>query len=535
MPRMVPVDGTRTRSDRQLQWCDPLAVQSIGWRRNFRLPSAQARAFVFVLHSAITGCGRTPLADGEWGLDTSDCGNAVIDPEEGCDDGNLVNGDGCSVKCQLEPVAVFCGTSHNCALGPNGKLICWGINEQGVLGLGDTEPRADEPSDLGRGLLPVDLGTRGQVTSMAASQFHSCAVLEGGRLKCWGGSWLGGLGLGDELTRGDEPNEMGDALPPVDLGTEQYVLQVATGRDSTCALLRGGKVKCWGDNRFGHLGLSEKRAYGTAPSDMGDALPTVDLGDGASVRQLAAARADSRMCVVLDDGSVKCWGDCSTLGELGLGDTEPRGDDPDEMGNSLPRVQLGADFKVASLAVGHNHSCVLSTAGTVKCWGSNSEGELGTGMRQTRGKTPESMGESLPLVDLGRGRRAVAVAAGYSFSCAILDHGRVKCWGANLEGQLGLGDKRERGQAAEDMGDHLPEIDLGSQRTALSLCAGSTHVCVLRDDRTIVCWGATTDGVLGEGSDGRSPNGKFAMDSTGSIGDEPNEMGDHLKAVDLYF
>ena len=105
-----------------------------------------------------------------------------------------------------------------------------------------------------------------------------------------------------------------------------------------CALLDDDRVKCWGANTVGSLGLGDTNARGDGPNEMGDALPYVELGTGRSVRALVAR--SQHTCVRLDDDGIKCWG-ANATGQLGHGDTSPSGDDPGEMGDALPYVDLG--------------------------------------------------------------------------------------------------------------------------------------------------------------------------------------------------
>jgi len=98
----------------------------------------------------------------------------------------------------------------------------------------------------------------------------------------------------------------------------------------------------------------------------------------------------------------------------------------------------------------------------VKCWGSNYSGQLGLGDTNNRGDGPGEMGDNLPAVDLGTGRTATAISCKNSYCCALLDNKSVKCWGYNGSGQLGLGDTNNRGDASGEMGDNLPAVDLGS-------------------------------------------------------------------------
>src|SRR3546814_8390568 len=122
------------------------------------------------------------------------------------------------------------------------------------------------------------------------------------------------------------------------------------------------------------------------------------------------------------------------------------------MGSNLPTVDLGIDRTAIAIAAGSDHTCVLLDGGEVKCWGSNNYGQLGLGDAIIRGDGPDEMGNNLPTVDLGRASTAIAIAAGSDNTCVLLAGGEVKCWGSNSSGQLGLGDTYRRGDGPDAMG-----------------------------------------------------------------------------------
>ncbi len=233
--------------------------------------------------------------------------------------------------------AITAGDGHTCALLDTGQAKCWGENPSGQLGLGDTAARGDAPGEMGDFLPPVSLGTGRTASAIAAGPVHTCALLDTDQVKCWGYNGAGRLGVGDTASRGDSPGEMGDSLPPVSLGVDRVATAIATGGGSSCALLDTGQVKCWGDNSSGRLGLGDIASRGDTPDEMGDNLPPVALGTGRTATAVAAAPFYT--CVLLDTGDIKCWGH-NNYGQLGLGDTASRGDAPDEMGDSLPPVDL---------------------------------------------------------------------------------------------------------------------------------------------------------------------------------------------------
>lgn len=190
---------------------------------------------------------------------------------------------------------------------------------------------------------------------------------------------------------------------------------------------------------------------------MGDALGTVNLGTGRTAKRLVSGSGHN--CAILDNNSVKCWG-LNTAGQLGLGDTNDRGNNAGEMGDSLPSVNLGTGRTAKDLAAGATHTCAILDDDSVKCWGTNLFGQLGIGDGTDRGNNAADMGNSLPTVSLGTGRSAKTLSLGWLHSCALLDDNLVKCWGFNMSGQLGLGDTSGRGSAGGQMGDSLPAVDV---------------------------------------------------------------------------
>ncbi|MDD9947179.1 MAG: hypothetical protein OXU20_39435 [Myxococcales bacterium] len=185
-------------------------------------------------------------------------------------------------------------------------------------------------------------------------------------------------------------------------------VQVTAGGSHTCALLDDASVKCWGANESGELGLEDTHARGDAPGEMGDDLPAVSLGTGRHAVAVSAGAAN-HTCALLDDGSVRCWG-ANDFGQLGLGDVEPRGDDPHEMGDELSATDLGAGTWVVGVEAGGGYSCAVLNDGSARCWGFNGYGNLGLGDHEHRGDGPSEMGEALPPLFAGPGRRVAALA-----------------------------------------------------------------------------------------------------------------------------
>eukprot|EP00971_Amphidinium_carterae_P301061 5981922-Amphidinium_carterae.1 len=289
---------------------------------------------------------------------------------------------------------------------------------------------------------------------------------------------------------------MGDNLPNVDLNGET-VLQLTCGIHHTCVIVTGGTVKCWGTYEENHQDIGAEH-IGDGPGEMGANLPSVALGSGRSASQLHATQKTT--CALLDDASIKCWGVPYGGHLLGSEDRVTRGQSPGTMGDNLPAVDLGSAFTPApNLTGGLYHRCVISTTGTVKCWGDNSGWVLGYEDSEARGDDPGEMGDKLPVVNFGDGLQVVEGAGGYLHMCYIFTTQQVKCLGSSTF-TLGYGDNTAR---TTNLADNLPFLDFGSRDgvplIATSIDAGTVHTCVVLDSNEIKCWGDGSEGKLGQG------------------------------------
>ena len=181
---------------------------------------------------------------------------------------------------------------------------------------------------------------------------------------------------------------------------------------------------------------------------------------------------------------MKCWGSDS-YGQLGDGGTNTDTNAP-----SSTAIDLGTGRTAVAVSAGHYHTCVILDNGDVKCWGFDGLGQLGDGGTNTDTNAPSST-----AIDLGTGRTAVAVSFGINYhTCAILDNGDVKCWGRDQHGQLGDGGGNTNTNAPSSTA-----IDLGTGRTAVAVSAGESHTCAILDNGDLKCWGSDDEGQLGDG------------------------------------
>ncbi|MCH2640543.1 MAG: hypothetical protein MKZ60_05165, partial [Candidatus Thalassarchaeum sp.] len=237
---------------------------------------------------------------------------------------------------------VSAGSAHTCILWDDGEMACWGSNSHGQLGIGSTEDIGDDETVSGNYEL-VDLPSGRTATSIAAGEDMTCAILDDASLACWGWGDSGRLGTESTADIGDGAGEMGDNLATVDLGTGLTVVSFATGYGSSCAILDDGDAttpyttKCWGKGDDGALGYGDAVTRGDGQYEMGNYLPSVDLG--TSLHATSIDVGDAFACAILNDSQVKCWG-TGMDGRTGLGKSGATGDESGEMGDDLEYVEL---------------------------------------------------------------------------------------------------------------------------------------------------------------------------------------------------
>lgn len=338
-------------------------------------------------------------------------------------------------------VAIDSATKHSCAVDVAGQAFCWGNNSSGQLGDGTLASHAT----------PVAVTSLvADVAQLALGWTHTCALTSSGAVKCWGGNDRGQLGDGTTSPRATA----GDVV-----GLSEGVVAISANAKSTCALTAAGEVRCWGDNAYGQLGngTTQDRHVPVAVPGIGEVQSiTVGMNHG---------------CALAVDGDVHCWGD-NQAGQLGDG-TYDQG--------LVPTAVVALPDEVVGIDAGAAHTCALTRAGEVSCWGYNGAGQLGDGTLINRAMP-------VPAGDLPAG--AIAIAAGGGFTCVTIAGGPVRCWGSNVFGALGDGTQLDR---------LTPVVVRGLTADAQSLSAGENHTCLVTPSGTVRCWGANMFGQLGVG------------------------------------
>ena len=294
--------------------------------------------------------------------------------------------------------------------------------------------------------------TIGSSARLAAGGHHTCGLTTGGGVQCGGWNEDGQLGDGTTTSR---------RVPTDVVGFVEAITTIVVGEHHTCVLTTAGGVKCWGNNESGRLG-DGTNIHRSNPVDV------VGLVNGV----VAMAPGEAHTCVLTVAGGVKCWGN-NYYGRLGDGTTTNR---------RTPVSVVGLSNNVAGIAAGSGHTCALTTAGGVKCWGANNNSQLGDGT---------SLDRYTPVDVVGLSSGVAAIAAGGYHTCALTTSGEVKCWGRNAEGELGDGTSTQR----------LSPVDVvGLGGGVVVIASHDLHTCALTASSGAKCWGRNHFGQLGDGT-----------------------------------
>lgn len=420
-------------------------------------------------------------------------------------------------------IAIDGGLAHTCAVLEDGGVQCWGHNFYGQLGDGTMEGSTTPVDVCAAGSGPACVGGSRLtgIVDVAAGLTHTCALTDEGGVLCWGRGDEGQLGDG---TTNNHSNPAAVCVSGSGVGCSggsalSGAEAIDLGGAFSCALMSDTGIKCWGSDEVGQLGI------GTLPLMAGqvaggfggfETLPQDVCGFGAIPLSLAqpsgilpclplagfsgVAAGGEHACGLRASGGIKCWG----RGPLGDGTTNTTGLPVDvctEQFVILPLASEEAGILCAPLAgftdvqAGFRHTCALTEAGGVMCWGINTWGEIGDGTLNDR-TTPVDVCASGSGAGCGGGATLAgitAVTVGSKYSCAIAAAGDVRCWGRNNLGELGDGTTLDRENPVGVSG-------LASGVITISGGAAAGHACAARDNGSLSCWGGNAVGQLGIGS-----------------------------------
>lgn len=325
----------------------------------------------------------------------------------------------------------------------------WGLNSIGQLGLGNT---------IDTNLAAPLANT---FTEIATKSYHSCAMAIDNSVYCWGSNNYGQSGQSNTST---------DLLTPVKI-PNLIAKQITVGAEHSCIISSPtSEVFCWGLNSDGQIGNEQNDIDSKTPFKI----------PGLIAQTISSGYFHN--CALLLDQSIQCWG-ANSNGQLGKGTSSYFSGTPTAISSTL---------KFKNLSAGFAHTCAISSADELYCWGYNKYGQLGSGSTNNANTPQRVLGLS----------KVLAVSAGFGHTCAILADNSISCWGHNQFGQLGID------QNANDIKTPSPVPNF----KAASIYTGEFHTCAVQLDNKVFCWGANKFGQLGLGHN--SPS-KIPVEMTG--------------------
>lgn len=279
---------------------------------------------------------------------------------------------------------VQAGYRHTCGITAAGKLYCFGDNTYGQLGR----------QDLREARRPVPVGGDKRYVQVGVGRFHTCALTRSHRLVCWGRNDYGQLGDGTKADRSE---------PAAVVASGEFV-SVAAGDFHSCATRTSGEVLCWGANFLGQTGQPDLSTV-VLPSTVSE-MPAMD----------SVVAGSNHSCARSVGGRVYCWGN-NESGQLG---------DDTRDGGAEPRSPTH-EYEFADVSAGGAHTCGVASSGQLYCWGANGSDQLGI---------DEPGADSLRPRPSARRLRFDQVSAGEHHTCAMTTAGHLYCWGAGTHGQL---------------------------------------------------------------------------------------------------
>jgi alpha-tubulin suppressor-like RCC1 family protein len=396
-----------------------------------------------------------PAAGSDASIACSDCG-----PDDICMNGT------CQAPTSITINALSLGIRHTCAVS-SGRLYCWGNNDNGQLGTGDTTAH-NAPTSIGDATDWITVGAGGR---------HSCGLRAPGVLYCWGDNSQSQLGVNRGRSRS----------PVMVAGNDDYT-ELQCGGDDCCARRSNGELYCWGANSEGSAGstgvsrtisTSMNNNQGNPPSMTMTTtnvvpVPTLVASDNNFTPQFSVG--GEHTCAISNDRALLCWGR-NAEGQLGIGRMRPA--------QHMP-VEVSASRDWATVAAGYRHTCATLRDGSLACWGDNDDAQLGIGRTAADGT---ALRADMPIA-IDMNTDWAGVAAGGAHTCGLKTGRDLLCWGRGMSGQLGIG-------TAPDVLETPTLVSPGGVWQRIEL--GTLHSCGVDRASQLYCWGDNSQGQLGLG------------------------------------
>lgn len=421
------------------------------------------------------------------------CGNGIRDIGEDCDDGDSDDSNGCSNQCVVNPlfscvpsgfgIRSICTRLRIIPLGRHtcllrlGRVYCWGRGAEGELGTGTYTNVGNGAGLHMSSLSPISFSDPAAIVTQLHGEEHTCVTFSSGTGQCWGYNNGGQLGDGSVTNRAT----LGSSV----VGSSPVLRGLISTFKTVCAVTRNQTVLCWGASSFNYGQLG--RGDGLTPITFA-ASHVVSFSESQSVMIQLAGSGDT-YCALFSNSRARCWGYQSNevasvaYGQLGQGHTRLF---VGTAASDMPSINFisfaESSAKIVQLSDGYWHKCALFSNGGIRCWGQGLYGQLGTGLTLAVGTSPTHM-SNLAYIAFGTTDKALFVTGGRWHTCALFELGRIRCWGNNAAGQLGLGSTVNYIAPMTS----LTFLNFSDTLPALQLNAGSHHNCAVFENHRVRC------------------------------------------------
>jgi alpha-tubulin suppressor-like RCC1 family protein len=330
------------------------------------------------------------------------------------------------------------------------QLFVWGNNGSGQIG--------DNTRNLGatsRSTPKQEFTSSTNWKQVVRGGPYSAAIKTDGTLWCWGNNLNGQVADNTNVNR---------STPRQEITSNTNWKQIAGGQSHTAAIKTDGTLWCWGQNIAGEIGDN------TAGSTIGRSTPRQEITSSTNWKQVACGT--NYTAAIKTDGTLWCWG-INSSGQIG---------DNTIIARSTPRQELTSSTNWKQVSCGYTHAAAIKTNGTLWCWGSNGNGQIGD---NTFGAT----GRSTPRQEITSSTNWKQVSAGANNTTAIKTNGTLWCWGQNDLGQIGdntVGNSRST------------PVQEWTSSTNWKQVSASDHTAAIKTDGTLWCWGNNSSGQLGD-------------------------------------
>jgi alpha-tubulin suppressor-like RCC1 family protein len=386
-------------------------------------------------------------------------------------------------------VQLSAGAMHSCGIASDGKAYCWGSDFHGRLGKGTEDAHVNRPNAVSTTNLTAGTGW----LKISAGNSATCGIATDGRAFCWGEDGSGVVGDNVIFTNMHEPT----ALDISNLTAGTAFVDIGVGASHACGLASDGKAYCWGDNNWAQLGLDDNGTIFDRQIPV--AVNMAGLTGGSRFIKLAVSSYTN--CGLTSSGKLYCWG-ADSFGNLGNGGANTNSDTP--LVVTTTNLTAGTAFVDVWSSSTANAFCARANDGKTYCWGYT--GTIGTGEDELDTVT-------IPTVIAGSKRYLQAVPGGI-FGCGFTDQYVAHCWSAaGTNGYLGNGDASNDFTSTPVM---INKTVFNDTKSFVHVAKASTsnHSCAIASDGITYCWGYGSDGQVGDGG-GSSFGVPTPIDNTG--------------------